>query len=96
MNKGDIVLIKASGDEPGVRRIWDPDSRRPLVCLEDYWVRWERHEVAPMCWPVSPDRLYGFDETLSHDLEEAFQASRKGHADASTRLAGLWNQAKRY
>ena len=94
MNKGDIVIIKASAGQPGVRRIWDPEPSEPFVCHEEYWARWERHEVAPVCWPMSRDRLFHFDADLEEKLEAAFQAFRSGQGDGVARLEGLWMQAK--
>ena len=96
MEKGDVVLIKASGNEPGVRRVWAPDTERPFVCLEDYWLRWRRHSVEPVCWPISSTMIFLFDEGLYSDLAEAFRSLRQGVEGAQQRLEGLWEQAKRY
>ena len=96
MIKGDIVIIRASAGQPGIRRIWDPEPRKPFVCLEEYWARWERHEIPPVCWPVSPAQIYRFDGGLAQELDAAFRASRDGEADAAGRLKELWKRAKPY
>lgn len=96
MKKGDRVLIKTSGDEPGARRVWEPDEGRPYVCLEDYWTRWKRHGINPVCPSISSAQVFVFDEALYNDLMQAFRGSRQGDEDAQQRLVGLWEQAKCY
>ena len=92
MAKGDIVLIRASRGEPGVRRIWDDSGGDPFVCLEVYWGRWETDGVTPVCWPVGKDQLFAMDEELVPQLEAAFEsaAGDSGHLDS------LWSRAKPY
>ena len=94
MEKGDIVLIKARQGAPGVRRIWDPQPERPFVCHEVYWERWERYQLAPVCWQVSKGQLYQPDIDLARRLDEAYAAQRDGAPEAGSRLEELWEQAR--
>lgn len=90
MQKGDVVLIKASRGEPGVRRVWDPAPDRPWVCLEEYWERWQNNQVEPVCWQVARGQVFQYDTALAGELEAAFAARAK---DAG-RLEQLWARAK--
>ena len=96
MAKGDTVIIRASKGQPGVRRVWDPEPERSFVCHEEYWARWERHQIPPVCWPVSRDQLHQFDEELAQELDTAFRAMRGGDAKAAASLEALWKRAKPY
>ena len=78
-----------------MRRIWDPQPDRPLVCHEEYWERWQRHQVAPVCWPVSREQLYGFDEGLAQQLAEAYEGAASSDARAAALLEQLWSGAAR-
>ena len=94
MKKGDIVLIKASRGEPGVRRIWDGAPERPFVCLEEYWTRWERNQVDPICVQIGRDQVFQYDAAIATALEQAYAAKSAGDAQAGTRLDKLWAQVK--
>ena len=94
MNKGDIVLISDSQGRPGIRRVWEPTPERPFVCHEEYWARWERHDLEPVCWQVPRDRVFQADEQLAVSIDEAFDAFRAGNGAAGARLQELWAQAK--
>lgn len=96
MAKGDVVLIRASRGQPGVRRVWDGAPARPFVCLEEYWARWERNQIEPVCGQLSRDQLFQFDPTLLAALEQAYNARVFGDAESATRLGRLWAQAKPY
>ena len=96
MQKGDIVLIRTSRGEPGIRRVWDTNHERPFVCLEEYWLRWERNQVDPICWQVPREQMYQFDATLAVALERAFAAKTIGDAEAEARLGELWSRARPY
>ena len=96
MQKGDIVLIRTSRGEPGVRRVWDASPERPFVCLEEYWLRWERNQLEPICWQVTRDQVFQADAALATALEQAFAAKVAGDTQAATRLEKLWAQAKAY
>ena len=87
MNRGDIVLVRTSGDRPNVRRIWEPEGEKPAVCFEDYWVRWERNGVDPVCTRVPRPQVYAFDAALVRELEQAHEAGNADH------LAALWTRA---
>jgi len=94
MKKGDIVLIRASKGEPGVRRVWDPAADMPAVCLEGYWGRWLTNEIDPVCPRVARGQVFQFDAKLAQSLDEAYEAFRKGDAAAAARLDSLWKQAR--
>ena len=96
MQKGDFVLIRTSRGEPGVRRVWDASPERPFVCLEEYWLRWERNQVDPICWQVPRDQMYQFDAALATALELAFATKVTGGTQAEAHLKKLWAQAKPY
>ena len=96
MTKGDVVLIRASRGEPGVRRVWDSAPERPFVCLEEYWARWERNQIEPVCGQISRDQIFQFDARLFAALEEAYAARKFGDAESAARLEKLWTQAKPY
>ena len=89
MAKGDVVLIRSSKGEPGVRRIWDDSVNDPYVCLEVYWGRWERNRVEPVCSPIDKQRVYFVDENLLPQLVKAFESE-------TSDLETLWSQAKPY
>ena len=93
MLKGDVVLIKASRNQPGVRRIWDPTPERPFVCLEDYWLRWERYQLDPICWQIPRSQIFQFDAALAASLEAAFSTIRND-PQAAAKLEKLWASAK--
>ncbi len=94
MPRGDIVLIRSKLGDPGVRRIWDDSKDRPFVCHEEYWVRWERHALEPVCWQVGRDQVYQYDAALAAELEDACEASRRGESGAADRLEALWKRAQ--
>ena len=96
MAKGDVVLIRASRTQPGVRRVWDSAPDRPFVCLEEYWMRWERNQIEPVCGQLSRDQLFLFDPILFTALEEAYAARVVGDPASAARLETLWAQAKPY
>lgn len=96
MAKGDIVLIRASAGQPGVRRLWNDQGERPFVCHEEYWGRWERQGIEPVCWPVAREQILQFDAQLAGQLEAAFREARGGDAGAAARLDSLWKEARPY
>ncbi len=96
MTKGDIVLIRTSRGDPGIRRIWDETVTPPFVCHEEYWQRWERQDIKPICWQVDTHHLFQPDVKLQHELEDAATAARAGDEVAAARLSELWSQAKPY
>lgn len=93
MKKGDIVLIRSSRKQPGVRRVWDPAPRRPFVCLEEYWTRWQRNGVEPVCWQVDRDSVFEYDARLAEELEAAF-ASGSAEPGPASRIDALWRKAR--
>jgi hypothetical protein len=96
MQKGDIVLIKASRGQPGVRRIWQDGAERPFVCLETYWERWQRNQIDPVCWQIERSQVFQFEKALAVSLEEAFAAKVRGDPQAGPRLEAVWAKAKPY
>ncbi|MEE9285167.1 MAG: hypothetical protein V3V35_05485 [Dehalococcoidia bacterium] len=94
MGQGDIVLVRSSRGQPGVRRIWDDGPERPFVCHEEYWARWERQGLAPVCSQVGRDQIFDYDAALAAQLEEAFWASRNSDLAATKRLNQMWEQAR--
>ena len=96
MPKGDIVLIRTSQGHPGIRRIWDDTVAPPFVCHEEYWARWERQEIRPICWQVDAAHLFQPDMELLGELERAAAAARGGDEVAAARLSELWSRAKPY
>ena len=96
MAKGDLVLIRTSRGHPGIRRIWDDTVAPPFVCHEEYWQRWERQEITPICWQVDTAHLFQPDPELLDELESAVAAARAGDEVAAARLSELWRRAKPY
>ena len=94
MKKGDIVLVRASRNEPGVRRIWDPAPERPYVCLEDYWNRWQLNGIDPVCPQMDRSQLFQYEAHLAQALEEASRDAVRGDKAAAAKLEALWKQAK--
>lgn len=94
MKKGDIVLVKASRGESGVRRVWDGAAEHLFVCLEEYWTRWESYQVDPICWQVGRNQVFQYDAALVTALEQAYGAKSAGDTAAGARLDKLWAQAR--
>lgn len=94
MAKGDIVLIRSKKGEPGVRRIWEERDGGPFVCHEQYWGRYERTGIAPVCWQIGADQVRVYDQELARELETAFAQARAGDTAAEARLAELWKKTR--
>ena len=90
MAKGDVVLARASGGQPIVRRVWEVESGQILVTLEDYYKRWQNQKVAPWTFGLEKTNVFKHDAKLFEQLEAAFHAKHKDQLDK------LWAQAKHY
>jgi hypothetical protein len=94
MPRGDLVLIRSQEGAPGLRRIWDDSKDRLFACHEEYWGRWERQKLEPVCAPVDRSQVYHNDAALAAQIEAAWDAMKRGDAAAKARVDALWKQAR--
>ncbi|MSP78239.1 MAG: S24 family peptidase [Dehalococcoidia bacterium] len=96
MPRGDIVLAKASGGEPIVRRVWVEEGGKIAVAHEDYYKRWQQQRVEPWTFAIDKADVFKHDDRLFQALEAAYKQKRKGDAAGDGQLTKLWSQAKPY
>ncbi len=83
--RGDLVIVRAFGNRPLLRRVWDATSTRVYVLDEDSFQRRQANKdaLAPMGWPR--DVVFYHDEKLLTDLVRGYKANPT-----------LWKQLKIY
>jgi hypothetical protein len=86
--RGDIVLVRAYGDQPLERVVWDTGKGKVYISRPDLIEQCERQEAWPIGFPI--EDVFAFDSTLYKRLESAMRRNDK------RQLAGIWSEAKPY
>jgi hypothetical protein len=64
--RGGRVIVRAYGDRPLVRRVWDYDGSAVLIAGEREFHLLERGEEAPMPVGFPPEDVFRYDAELAH------------------------------
>lgn len=86
--RGDNVLVRAYGDRPLERAVWEVENGKVYISRLDLMEQCERQEACPMGFPKGD--VFLFDERLYKRLESAYNRKDKRN------LAGIWSEAKPY
>jgi hypothetical protein len=86
--RGDKVLVKAYGDRPLERAVWEVGNGKVYISRPELIELCERREAWPIGFPK--EDVFLFDDSLYRRLESAARRKDK------RQLAGIWSEAKPY
>lgn len=87
MDRGQIVMVRAYGDEALRRVVWEVGAKAVMICNPDLYEKARRDtSIHPIGFPK--EAVFEFDPALFRQLREAYQA---GRADD---LVRLWSTAR--
>ncbi len=91
MTRGALVMVRALGGQPLIRRIWQEHDRGILICrVEDYDL-WQSEGREPPVAGFPKEDIFVYDEHLFAELEDIYQDH-----DGNSRLQQEWQHARPY
>lgn len=92
MFRSDVVLCRAAGDQPLIRRVWSIADDGVFICTQQNFQLWEEQEFEPVAVKVPFGAVYEHDEQLFKQLNGAFRPGENHNAE----LEKLWLSAEPY
>lgn len=87
-----IILCRAAGDQPLVRRVWSVAEDGVLICTQENFQLWAEENIEPVLVKVPFNAAYRHNEQLFHQLNAIFQPGE----DHNSELEALWLKAEPY
>jgi len=72
---GEKVIVRAFGNEPLVRRVWEVTRDKVYICSDESFERIKAEGYQPDCFPIGfpPENVFRYDEDLFDYLTKNYK-----------------------